>query len=137
LPEGLRDRARARQVMAWLRSDLGVLREDRSTATMFYRFPEIPLSEQGQRDADRLVRVAAQLVPAGGGPLFGAWSLADAELAWMLHRLILKGDPVPERVAAYARAQWARPSVQEFAQHARPKMLAPAYWPRGIAPLSA
>src|SRR5258708_29374075 len=37
-PQAVRDRARARQIMAWLRSDLGELREDRSTATMFYAF---------------------------------------------------------------------------------------------------
>jgi glutathione S-transferase len=135
LPEGVRDRARARQIMAWLRSDLMMLREDRSTATMFYRFPEYPLSEQGQRDADRLVRVADQLIPPTGGPLFGAWSLADAELTFSLHRLLLKGDPVLERVAAYARAQWARPSVQEFVAKTRPKALGELYWPRGLAPL--
>src|SRR5882724_11216789 len=38
LPGDVRARARARQLMAWLRSDLGALREDRSTVTMFYRF---------------------------------------------------------------------------------------------------
>jgi glutathione S-transferase len=128
LPEALRDRARARQIMAWLRSDLGALRDDRSTVTMFYRFRLQPLSGQAQRDADRLLRVAEQLVPAGGGPIFGPWSLVDAELAFMLHRLILNGDPVPERVVAYARAQWARPSVREFAEHTRPATVPPSYW---------
>ena len=128
LPAALRDRARARQIMAWLRSDLSALRDDRSTITMFYRFGLKPLSGPAQRDADRLVRVAEQLVPSGGGPLFGEWSLVDAELAFMLHRLILNHDPVPERVAAYARAQWTRPSVREFAEHARPSSVPPSYW---------
>jgi glutathione S-transferase len=135
LPGSMRDRARARQIMGWLRSDLAALRDDRSTATMFYRFPEYPLSEQGQRDVDRLFRVADQLIPASGGPLFGAWTLVDAELSFMIHRLILKGDSVPDRIAAYARAQWARPSVQEFARHPRPKIVAREYWPRGLAQL--
>jgi glutathione S-transferase len=128
LPAALRDRARARQIMSWLRSDLGALRDDRSTVTMFYRFRLQRLSGQAQRDAERLLRVAEQLVPAGGGPLFGEWSLVDAELAFMLHRLILNDDPVPQRVAAYARDQWARASVREFAQHTRPAAVPPSYW---------
>jgi glutathione S-transferase len=139
LPAAVRDRARARQVMAWLRSDLVALREDRSTATMFYPFEPLPLSDQARRDAERLVRVAESLVPAGGGPLFGEWTLVDAELGFMLHRLILSGDPVPPTTASYARAQWARPSVREFVEHARPQVAAlpPGYWPRGIAPRGA
>jgi glutathione S-transferase len=127
-PGALRDRTRARQIMAWLRSDLGALRDDRSTVTMFYRFRLQPLSGQAERDAERLLRVAEQLVPAGGGPLFGEWNLVDAELAFMLHRLILNGDSVPQRVLAYARDQWARPSVREFAEHARPVAVPSSYW---------
>jgi glutathione S-transferase len=128
LPEGVRDRARARQIMAWLRSDLVALRDERSTITMFYRYRLQPLAGQALRDAERLVRVAEQLVPAGGGPLFGAWSLVDAELAFMLHRLLLSGDPVPDRLARYARSQWARPSVCEFVEHPRTSTVPPSYW---------
>ncbi len=128
-PEAVRDRARARQVMAWLRSDVPVLRDERSTMTMFYSASRPrPLSGPASRDVERLVHVAEQLVPADGGPLFGAWALVDAELAFMLHRLIMKGDPIPERIAAYARAQWARPSVREFVEHARPAAVPEAYW---------
>src|SRR5262249_37290553 len=36
LPTDTRERARARQLMSWIRSDLGALREERSTETMFY-----------------------------------------------------------------------------------------------------
>jgi glutathione S-transferase len=127
-PQGLRERARARQIMAWLRSDLAALRDERSTITMFFRFELGPLGAQAQRDTDRLVRVAEQLIPAGEGPLFGDWSLADAELAFVLHRLILNGDAVPARVAEYARRQWERPSVRAFAEHARPAAVPPSYW---------
>ena len=58
--------------------------------------------------------VAEALVPQGEGDLFGAFTIADADLAFMLHRLILNGDPVPERIARYATRQWQRPSVQAF-----------------------
>lgn len=120
LPADLHARARCRQVMAFLRSDLLALREERPTTTMFYARATTALSERAQAAADKLVRIAEQLVPAGEGELFGAWSSADADLSFMLHRLLLNGDPVPERVARWAARQWERPSVQSYVTWPRP-----------------
>jgi glutathione S-transferase len=120
LPEGARARARARQVMAWLRSDLAALREDRSTKTIFYTRTSEPLTAAGQAAADKLIRAATQLIPAGGGPIAGDWSIADAELAFALQRLVANGDPVPTHLRAYAEEQWARPSVRAFVERPRP-----------------
>jgi glutathione S-transferase len=120
LPEHVRDRARARQVMAWLRSDLMAIREERPTTTMFYERAKTPLSAAGEAAVDKLLRVADLLVPADSTPLFGAWSIADSDLAFMLHRLILNGHEVPPKVRRYAEVQWARPSVHEFVHRARP-----------------
>ena len=39
LPAAPRDRARARQIMAWIRSDLMPIREERATHTFFYKHP--------------------------------------------------------------------------------------------------
>jgi glutathione S-transferase len=128
LPATRRERARARQLMAWMRSDLPALRDERSTVTMFYRFKLPPLSPAAARDAAKLVRVAEQLIPPNGGPLFGAWCLADSELAFMLHRLILNGDDVPAGVRAYAERQWSRASVREFVTHPRPATVPAGYW---------
>ncbi|MCC7538940.1 MAG: glutathione transferase [Deltaproteobacteria bacterium] len=120
LPEGPWERARARQVMAWLRSDLYGLREDRPTTTMFYERATAPLSSKGRAAADKLIRVTEALLPSTGAPPFGVnFCLADADLSFMLHRLILNGDDVPPRVRAYAEKHWARPSVQVFVRHAR------------------
>lgn len=119
LPKGVRERARARQILAWIRSDLLPLREERSTHTMFYARATTPLGPKARAAADKLLRVAEALIPAGEGPLFGAWSIADADLAFMLHRLILNGEDVPARIRAYAAAQWARPSVQRFVNRER------------------
>jgi glutathione S-transferase len=119
-PEEPRARARARQLQAWIRSALLPLREERPTSSMFYARATKPLSAAGQAAADELLRVAALVVPERGGPLFGAWSIADSDLAMMLHRLILNGHPVPPRIAAFAAAEWARPSVREFVEHERP-----------------
>ncbi len=121
-------RARARQVMAWLRSDLGALRQERSTVTMVYRFRLRPLSAAAERDVNKLIRVAEQTIPADGGALFGAWCLADSELAFMLHRLILTGYNLPTRVRSYADAQWQRPAVREYIEHPRPGTVPESYW---------
>jgi len=128
VPSGVHERARARQLMAWLRSDLGALREERATTSMFYRFRLPPLSPAARRDAEKLERVAERCVLHGGGPLFGEWCLADAELAFMLHRLILNGESVGARLRTYAEAQWSRPSVRAFVEHPRPKRVPTSYW---------
>jgi glutathione S-transferase len=119
LPRDLEARARARQVMAWIRSDLGAIREERSTVTMFYERAGTPLSAAANAAVDRLLHVADLLVPAGSGSLFGAWSQADSDLGFMLHRLILNGHAVPAKILAYAEREWQRPSVKEFLTHER------------------
>ena len=54
--------------------------------------------------------------------------MVDSELAFMLHRLLLNGDAVPDRIATYARKQWQRPSVRAFVEHVRPRKVPEAYW---------
>lgn len=121
LPEDMKARARARQIMGWLRSDLMPLREERSTDTMFYEHATAPLGALAQAAADRLLFVADRLVPEGGAPLFGTFGIADADLSFMLHRLILSGDPVPEKVRRYASVQWERESIREYVGAKRPE----------------
>ena len=87
---------------------------------MFYSPTRSTLSPNARQSADRLVEVTQALLAGGRTTIAVAWSMADAELAFMLHRLILNGDPVPTPVADYAHAQWERPSVQRFVNHARP-----------------
>jgi glutathione S-transferase len=50
------------------------------------------------------------------------WSIADVDLALMLNRLVLNGDPVPARLADYARRQWELPAVREWAAFERPPL---------------
>lgn len=113
-PANLQARARARQIQAWLRSDLAALREERPTTVIFRTPTDKPLSDAGRAAADRLVRVAASLLGEGAGQLFGDWCIADTELALTLNRLVANGDPVPENLVRYVQAQWARPSVQAW-----------------------
>lgn len=114
LPTNIQHRARARQVMAWIRSDLMAIREERSTTTMFYERAKSPLSPKGREAASKLVSVAEQLVKKSDAYLFGAFTVADADLAFMLQRLILNGEEIPSVIRAWAEFVWARPSVQKF-----------------------
>ncbi|OON37092.1 glutathione S-transferase [Izhakiella australiensis] len=111
-PRALEKRARAREVQAWLRSDLQALRQQRPTEVLFAGERFAPLDAAGQQAAQKLIAAAGRLLPAGQQNLFGEWSLADTDLAIMLNRLVLHGDSVPEPLAEYAHFQWQRASVQ-------------------------
>ena len=120
LPTSVRDRARARQIMAWVRSDLMPIREERSTTTMFYERATKPLSPAAQDAARRLMSFAQAVVPEGRTSLFGTpWTAADTDLAFMLQRLNLNGYELPPAVRRFVDAQWQRPSVQEWVTHKR------------------
>jgi glutathione S-transferase len=121
-PRHPRFRARARQVQAWLRSDLGPLRQERTTEVVFYGPVSRPLSPAAFDASQKLIAVATKLLSHGGDHLFDQWSIADVDLALMLNRLILNGDEMPPRLARYAKAQWARPAVQLWVRQPRPAL---------------
>jgi glutathione S-transferase len=112
-PQHIEQRAKAREVQAWLRSDLGPLREERSTAVVFGGVRCPPLTPAGQAAADKLV-VGAQQLLGDNDYLFTHWSIADSDLALMLNRLLFNGDKLPEKLEQYAKAQWQRPSVKAW-----------------------
>jgi glutathione S-transferase len=100
LPADVGQRARARQLMAWVRSDVGALRDERSSEHVFFPpeavAPPAPLTEAAARAAEKVVRIASAVIPQGGGPLFGgAWSVADTDLAMMLWRCRRRGMSCP------------------------------------------
>lgn len=124
-PAGLHARARARQLMTWLRTTGDALRRERTTDLLFFPTKTgrslAPLSATAAHDARRILEVADQLGVGPSGALFGEFTIADLDLAFMLMRLVVAGDvTVPEPVRAYASAVWARPSVREFVEHPRP-----------------
>ncbi len=96
------------------------IREERPTHTMFYKRAEKPLTADGQAAVTRLIETASRLIPDGATSLFGAWSQADSDLAFMLQRLVLNGHDVPSRLRGFVETQWARPSVQKWVAHDRP-----------------
>ena len=121
-PVGLRDRARARQIQAWVRSDLMPIREERPTWVVFCGAKRPALSPQATEAAQKLYAAASQLLEGCGENLFGEWSIADLDLAMMLQRLVSHGDAVPQRLADYTNRQWHRPSVQQWINLKRPKL---------------
>jgi len=121
-PVGLRDRARARQVQAWVRSDLMPIRDERPTFVVFCGARRPALSAQAMEASHKLFAAALQLLEGRAEFLFGDWSIADVDLAMMLQRLVAHGDPVPQRLVDYANHQWRRPSVQRWINHPRPPL---------------
>ncbi|MFL9946148.1 glutathione transferase [Paraburkholderia agricolaris] len=115
-------RARARQVQAWLRSDLMPIRQERSTEVVFYGAQGAALTPAAEAAARKLFYAAEILLPRGAENLFGAWSIADTDLALMLNRLIMNGDAVPARLVDYAKRQWERASVQRWVKLDRPPL---------------
>lgn len=121
-PQDLMQRAKARQVQAWLRSDLLPIRQERSTLVVFYGLKSAPLSPAAESAARKLIGAAQALLADGREYLFGQWSIADVDLALMLNRLILNGDAVPSALVEYAQRQWQRPTVQEWVKLQRPAL---------------
>jgi glutathione S-transferase len=118
-PTDIRARARARQIQAWLRSDLMPIRTERTARVIFFKRTDQPLSEDGRAAAEKLFRVANALLPNGAQHVFGEWSIVDVDLAFMINRLAMNGDEVPPKLASYAAAQWQRPSVQLWVKRPR------------------
>lgn len=113
-PADISARAKARELQAWLRSDLQHIREERPTEVVFLKRSPAPLSAKAQTAANKLFHAATQLLQPGQQHLFDEWSIADTDLALMLNRLVLAEDPVPEHLVHYAYLQWQRPSVQDW-----------------------
>ncbi len=114
LPQEQLDRARARQIQAWIRSDLMPIREERPTEVIFFQPTATPLSQSGTTASEKLIRVADSLLRDRSLNLFGEWCIADSDLALMLNRLVLNGDRIPEKLKNYANFQWQRPSVRQW-----------------------
>src|SRR5260370_28561805 len=118
-PEDLKERGRARQLMAWVRSDLMPIREQRGTASVFYDRPVQPLNKEGEESVARLLRVADAIISEGRTTLFAQWCIADADFAVMLQTVVTHSHPLRAKIARYCEAHCQRPSVREWVDHPR------------------
>jgi glutathione S-transferase len=105
--------------MAWVRSDLMPIREERSTNTIFYEPATEPLSRAAERSATKLLAAADALLAPGATSLFGAFSIADADLTLMLQRLGKSGHPLGDKAQRFVDATWSRPSVRKWVDRKR------------------
>ena len=116
-PKDARQRAIARLIQAWLRSDFLPIRNERDAEVVFYGAKRAPLSDSAKQVRDKLIHGVGRLMPTGQSNLFGTYSIADTDLAMMLMRLIAHGDDLPSHLREYALTQWQRPSVQAWVNH--------------------
>lgn len=77
--------------------------------------PWVFACEEGRASATKLCEVASRAIGE-----FVRRNIVQSELAFVLHRLILNGDPCPDDVRAWATEQWQRPTVREFVERKRP-----------------
>jgi glutathione S-transferase len=118
LPAEPARRARARQVMTWLRSDLLALREERPWQLMVYPAGHlVPLSPAAARQATELLELVAWLDAHGE---LGEWNLAHADLAFALMRLTVSGVALPDPAERLLARNLERTSVRAYLDHARP-----------------
>jgi glutathione S-transferase len=117
LPADPQARARARQVTAFLGCDLRELMVERPTWMIAYPASPPPLSPAARAAADQLLALAARLLADGA---LEPWSIASADLAFALLRLVRTGHPLPPPLQALVDANLARPSVHGYLSHDRP-----------------
>lgn len=118
LPAEPARRARTRQVMAWLRTDLLALREERPWQLMVYPAePLAPLSPAASRQAAELLELVGWLDTHGE---LGEWNLAHADLAFALMRFRASGIAMTDPAERLLARNLERTSVRAYLDHARP-----------------
>lgn len=118
LPAHARARARARQVMAWLRSDMLALRMERPWQLSVYpQTPISPMTPDAEKEARELVALVEWLDTHGA---LAEWNISHADLAFALMRLANAGYALPVPAQRLLDANLARASVRAYLEHARP-----------------
>jgi glutathione S-transferase len=131
LPADPHARAKARQWMSFVRSDLFDLRTEVSWWMCVYPTPQTkPISRGAERDARELVAVVERLLAAGElDP--ERWNMAHADLALTLMRLVPIGYQMPDSVKAFLDASLQRPSLRAYIDHQRPPFRPPDAYAAG------
>jgi glutathione S-transferase len=121
-PEDAAARAVARSVSAEMHSGFSDLRNDLSMRLRSTYAPR-KLRAETQGNIDRIQRIWGDCrarfgeKPRAGKPgpfLFGAFSIADAMYAPMVSRFRTYAVPMDPTCAAYAKAAWELPAMQEW-----------------------
>jgi glutathione S-transferase len=118
LPDDPRARARARQIMAWMRFDQRALRDERPWQFSVYPgAQQPPLSPAAERNASELVDLVVRLSDAGE---LDDWNISHADLAFGLWRLARSDYPLPPVAQRVLDRNVERPSIRAYLEHPRP-----------------
>ncbi|MGE0548407.1 MAG: glutathione transferase [Kofleriaceae bacterium] len=117
LPVDPRARARARQVMAWVRFDLRTLRAERPWWMTVYPAQPAPLSEAAACEARELTDLIEWLATRGE---LDTWNISHADLALTLWRLARTDYSLPVSVRQFIDHTVTRPSICVYLEHQRP-----------------
>jgi glutathione S-transferase len=115
-PEDVRGRARDRQLMSWLRSDLFELRRCLPYEGMYYPQARVPMTDRAEDQALRLVRATQSRLDRGAAKN----TIADYDLAIMLRRLVHYDQPMPPDVREFCDRIWSMPALQSWWSQPRP-----------------
>jgi glutathione S-transferase len=118
LPADRAARARARQIMAWLRSDLWALRTERPWQNLVYSpLSFAPLTETARREANELIALVDWLAEHGE---LAEWNLTHSDLAFALMRLADSDALLSHAARDLLASQRERGSVRAYVDHQRP-----------------
>jgi len=123
LPAAPAARARARQIMSWLRFEHQALRAERPWQLSVYPAaidpaePLPPLSAEAERDAGALIDLAGWLTASGE---LAEWNIAHADLAFALWRIARCGYALSPAAQQLLDRSVERPSVRAYLEHPRP-----------------
>lgn len=119
-PAEIRARARARQIMAFLRFDLRTLRSERPWWMAIYPVDQrqlAPLGKQALQEAVELVNLVDWLAAQGS---LAEWCIAHVDLALALMRLSKTQVVLPTAAQRLLDANLVRPSVRSYLERPRP-----------------
>jgi glutathione S-transferase len=118
LPAAPQSRARARQIMAWLRFDMRAMRAERPWQFSIYPDDTLPpLSPEAERDAGELIDLVVRL---SASRELDDWNIAHADLAFALWRVSRGGYPLPPVAQQMLDRNIERPSIRAYLEHPRP-----------------
>lgn len=115
-PNEIKARAKCRAVQALVKTDFISIRQAMPSDSIFVP-PQVPaiFSAEAMQDIQRLLAVTDTVL---GEELWLTehWSIADFDLAFMLHRLLSYQVELPEKIQAYIQRNFQRSSVQSWIQ---------------------
>jgi glutathione S-transferase len=104
-------RAKCRAIQALIKTDFMLIRQQMPSNTIFQPSQSIPLLETPViEEIQRLISLTKRML--GDQWLTEHWSIADFDLAFMLHRLLSHQIELPEKILSYIERNFQRTSVQ-------------------------